>query len=100
MHKDVPPTIATGTDEDVLKALVRYHGSSGAAMLLHDDNERIKSSIEKFIRVSPEAKKDIRKAWHESRMASNRPFESCASCGIRDHGNYGEVYVAALPDFF
>ncbi len=73
MHKDIPPIIATGTDGDVLKALVRYHGSSGAAMLLHDD-ERIKSSIEKFIRVSPEAKKDIRKAWHESIIASNRQF--------------------------
>jgi hypothetical protein len=92
--------IDTGTDEDVLKALVRYHGYSGAAMLLHDDDERIKSNIEKFVYVTPEAKNDIRKAWQESKMASNRPFESCASCGIRDHGNYGEVYVAALPDFF
>ena len=69
-------------------------------MLLHDDDEKIKSNIEKFIDVSPEEEKDIRKAWQESRMASNRQFKSCASCGIRDHGNYGEVNVAALTYFF
>ncbi len=45
MHKDAPPIIGTGTDEDVLKSLVRYHDSSGAAMLLHDDDERFKSNI-------------------------------------------------------
>ena len=100
MSKDVPPIVGTGTEEDALKALVRYHGSTGAAMLLHDDDERIKRNIRKFVLVSPEAKRDIRKAWKDSRMALNRPFASCASCGIRDHGNYVEVDVAGLPDFF
>ena len=95
-----PPIIETGTEEDVLSALVRYHGSTSAAMLLHDDDEKIKSNIEKFINVSPEAKSEIRKAWQESEMALNTPYLSCASCGIRNHGNYAEIKVATLPDFF
>ena len=36
-----PPITETGTEEDVLSALVRYHGSTSAAMLLHDDDEKI-----------------------------------------------------------
>ncbi len=95
-----PPITETGTEEDVLSALVRYHGSTSAAMLLHDDDEKIKSNIEKFINVSPEAKSEIRKAWQESKMALNAPYLSCASCGIRNHGNYAELDVATLPDFF
>jgi hypothetical protein len=95
-----PPITETGTEEDVLSALVRYHGSTSAAMLLHDDDEKIKSNIEKFINVSPEAKSEIRKAWQESEMALNTPYLSCASCGIRNHGNYAEIKVATLPDFF
>ena len=58
-----PPITETGTEEDVLSALVRYHGSTSASMFLHDDDEKIKSNIEKFINVSPEAKSEIRKAW-------------------------------------
>ena len=95
-----PPITETGTEEDVLSALVRYHGSTSAAMLLQDDDEKIKSNIVKFINVSPEAKSEIRKAWQESEMALNTPFLSCASCGIRNHGNYAEIDVATLPDFF
>ena len=38
----------TEREEDALKALVRYHGSTNVAMLLHTDNERIKSNIRKF----------------------------------------------------
>jgi hypothetical protein len=94
------PITETGTEEDVLSALVRYHGSTNAAMLLHDDDEKIKSNIEKFINVSPEAKSEIRKSWQESKMALNAPYLSCASCGIRNHGNYAEIDVATLPDFF
>ena len=94
------PREETGTEEDVLGALVRYHGSTNAAMLLHDEDEKIKSNIEKFINVSPEAKSEIRKAWQESKMALNAPYLSCASCGIRNHGNYAEIDVATLPDFF
>lgn len=100
MGKDVPPIVGTGTEDDALKALVRYHGSTGAAMLLHDDDERIKNNIRKFVMVSPEAKKEIRKAWEGSRMALNTPLASCASCGIRDRGNYVEVDVAVLPGLF
>ena len=37
-----------------VKETVRYHGSTNVAMLLHTDNERIKSNIRKFVRVSPE----------------------------------------------
>jgi hypothetical protein len=95
-----PPIIETGTEEDVLSALVRYHGSTSAAMLLHDDDEKIKSNIKKFINVSSEAKSEIRKAWQKSEMALNTPYLSCASCGIRNHGNYAEIEVATLPDFF
>ena len=43
-----PWVVGDGTEEDTLKALVRYHGSTSAAMLLHTDNERIKSNIRKF----------------------------------------------------
>ena len=95
-----PPITETGTEEDVLSALVRYHGSTSAAMLLHDDDEKIKSNIEKFINVSPEAKSEIRKAWQESEMALNTPYLACSSCGIRNHGNYDDIGVATLPDFF
>jgi hypothetical protein len=95
-----PPITETGTEEDVLSALVRYHGSTSAAMLLHDDDEKIKSNIEKFINVSPEAKSEIRKAWQESEMALNTPYLACSSCGIRNHGNYDYIDVATLPDFF
>ena len=83
-----------------MKALVRYHGSTSVAMLLHTDNERIKSNIRKFVRVSPEVQAKIRKAWQEGEMATNRAHLSCATCGIRDHGNYAQIDVAALPDFF
>ena len=92
--------IGDGTEEDTLKALVRYHGSTSVAMLLHTDNERIKSNIRKFVRVSPEVKAKIRKAWQEGEMAPNRAHFSCATCGVRDHGNYAQTHVAALPDFF
>ena len=94
-----PWVIGDGTEEDTLKALVRYHGSTSAAMLLHTDNERIKSNIRKFVRVSPEVKAKIRKAWQEGEMAPNRAHFSCATCGVRDHGNYAQTHVAALPDF-
>ena len=70
------------------------------AMLLHTDNERIKSNIRKFVRVSPEVKATIRKTWQEGKMATSRAYYSCATCGIRDHGNYAQIDVAALPDFF
>ena len=33
-------------------------------------------------------------------MALNAPYLSCASCGIRNHGNYAEIDVTTLPDFF
>jgi hypothetical protein len=95
-----PWVIGDGTEEDTLKALVRYHGSTSVAMLLHTDNERIKSNIRKFVRVSPEVKAKIRKAWQEGEMAPNRAHFSCATCGVRDHGNYAQTHVAALPDFF
>ena len=70
-----------GTEEDALKALVRYHGSTNVAMLLHTDNERIKSNItsRKFVHVSPEVKAKIRKAWQEGEMATSRPHYSCAT---------------------
>jgi len=42
----------TGTEEDALKGLVRYHGSTNARMLLHTDDDRIKSNINKFVHVS------------------------------------------------
>jgi L-lactate utilization protein LutC len=95
-----PWITGNGTEEDVLKALVRYHGSTSVAMLLHTDNERIKSNIRKFVRVSPEVKAKIRKTWQEGEMATNRAHYSCATCGIRDHGHYAQIDVAALPDFF
>ena len=88
-----------GTEEDALKALVRYHGSKNVAMLLHTDNERIKSNIRKFVRVSPEVKARIRKTWQKGKMATSRAYYSCATCGISDHGNYAQIDVAALPDF-
>ena len=62
-------------------------------------NERIKSNIRKFVRVSPEVKATIRKTWQEGKMATSRAYCSCATCGIRDHGNYAQIDVAALPDF-
>ena len=34
-----------GTEEDALKASVRYHGSTSVAMLLHTDDDRIRSNI-------------------------------------------------------
>ena len=30
----------------------------------------------------------------------NTPYLACSSCGIRKHGNYDEIDVATLPDFF
>ena len=42
-----PPITETGTEEDVLSALVCYHGST-SAMLLHDDDVKIKSNIEQI----------------------------------------------------
>ena len=87
-EKDPAPWVTgDGTEEDALKALVRYHGSTSVAMLLHTDNERIKSNIRKFVHVSPEVKAKIRKTWQEGEMATNRAHYSCATCGIRDHGN-------------
>ena len=42
-EKDPAPwIIGTGTEEDALKALVRYHGSTSVAMLLHTDDIRMK----------------------------------------------------------
>ena len=32
-------------------------------------------------------------------MATSRAYYSCATCGIRDHGNYAQIDVATLPDF-
>ena len=69
-------------------------------MLLYDDDDKIKSNIKKFVHVSSEAKAEIRKTWEESEMAANAPLLACASCGIRDHGDYAEKEVATLPDFF
>ena len=94
-----PWIIGTGTEEDALKALVRYHGSTNVAMLLHTDDIRMKKNIYKFVHVSPEAKAAIRKTWQEGEMAINRAHFSCATCGIRDNGNYAEMNVADLPDF-
>jgi len=100
-ERDPAPWVSgDGTEEDALKALVRYHGSTNVAMLLHTDNERIKSNIRKFVRVSPEVKATMRKTWQEGEMATSRAYYSCASCGIRDHGNYAQKNVADLPDFF
>ena len=43
-ERDPAPWVCgDGTEEDALKALVRYHGSPNVAMLLHTDNEIIKS---------------------------------------------------------
>ena len=48
-ERDPAPWVSgDGTEEDALKALVRYHGSTNVAMLLHTDNERIKSNIRKL----------------------------------------------------
>ena len=69
-------------------------------MLLHTDDDRIRSNINKFVHVSREAKAKIRKTWQEGDMATSRAHFSCATCGIRDHGNYAEMDVAALPEFF
>ena len=55
--------------------------------------------IRKFVRVSPEVKATIRKTWQEGKMATSRAYYSCATCGIRDHGNYAQIDVATLPDF-
>ncbi len=33
-------------------------------------------------------------------MATNRAHYSYATSGIRDHGNYAQIDVAALPDVF
>ncbi len=95
-----PWVIGNGTEEGTLKALVRYHGSTSVAMLLHTDNKRIKSNINKFVRGSPEVKANIQKAWQEGEMATNRAYFSCATCGVRDQGSYAKIDVAALPDFF
>ena len=95
-----PWIIGTGTEEDALKALVRYHGSTSVAMLLHTEDIRMIKNISKFVHVSPEAKAAIRKTWQEGEMAINRAHFSCATCGIRDNGNYAEMNVADLPDFF
>jgi hypothetical protein len=57
-------------------------------------------NIEKFINVSPETRAQIRKTWENSEMAPNAPLHSCASCGIRDDGNYDKIAVADLPDYF
>ena len=51
------------------------------------------------MRVSPEVKATIRKTWQEGKMATSRAYYSCASCGIRDHGNNAQIDVATLPDF-
>ena len=69
-------------------------------MLLHTDDIRMKKNINKFVHVSPEAKAAIRKTWQEGEMAISRAHFSCATCGIRDNGNYAEMNVADLPDFF
>ena len=72
-EKDPAPwIIGTGTEEDALKALVRYHGSTNVAMLLHTDDIRMKKNINKFVHVSPEAKAAIRKTWQEGEMAISR----------------------------
>ena len=93
--------VGDGTEEDAKKALVRYHGSSSAAMLLDlDDNERTLEKIQKFIHVSKERKEEIRKLWEEGEMSDNKPLLVCASCGMRDHGEYAEEEVAKLPFFF
>jgi len=100
-NKDpVPWIIGDGTEKDVEDALVRYHGSTASAMLLHKKNEQIKKNIATFIRVSPEAKAKIRDSWQKGQMATNAPLFSCGTCGIRDHGNYAELEVSKLPDFF
>ena len=45
-EKDPAPwIIGTGTEEDALKALVRYHGSTNVAMLLHTDDIRMKKKL-------------------------------------------------------
>ena len=78
-ERDPAPWVSgDGTEEDALKALVRYHGSTNVAMLLHTDNERIKSNIRKFVRVSPEVKATMRKTWQEGEMATSRAYYSCA----------------------
>ena len=93
--------VGDGTEEDAKKALERYHGSSSAAMLLDlDDNERTLEKIQKFIHVSKERKAEIRKLWKEGEMSDNKPLLVCASCGMRDHGEYAEEEVAKLPFFF
>jgi hypothetical protein len=93
--------VGDGTEEDAKKALERYHGSSSAAMLLDlDDNERTLEKIQKFIHVSKERKAEIRKLWEEGEMSDNKPLLVCASCGMRDHGEYAEEEVAKLPFFF
>ena len=43
-------------------------------MLLHTDNERIKSNMRKFVRVSPEVIATIRKTWQEGKMATSRAY--------------------------
>jgi hypothetical protein len=93
--------VGDGTEEDAKKALERYHGSSSAAMLVDiDDDERTLDKIQKFIHVSRERKAAIRKSWEEGEMSDNKPLPVCASCGMRDHGEYAEEEVANLPFFF
>ena len=87
-----------GTEEDALKALVRYHGSTSVAMLLHTDDDRIKSNIKNFVHVSPEAKAKIRKTWQDGEMATNRAHFSCATCGIRDHTS--QILSERFPRIF
>jgi hypothetical protein len=93
--------VGDGTEEDAKKALERYHGSSSAAMLLDiDDDKRTLEKIQKFIYVSKDRKAEIRKLWEEGEMSDNKPLLVCASCGMRDHGEYAEEEVANLPIFF
>ena len=93
--------VGDGTEEDAKKALERYHGSSSAAMLLDiDDDKRTLEKIQKFIYVSKDRKAEIRKLCEEGEMRDNKPLLVCASCGLRDHGEYAEEEVANLPIFF
>jgi hypothetical protein len=93
--------VGDGTEEDAKKALERYHGSSSVAMLLDiDDDKRTLEKIQKFIYVSKDRKSEIRKLWEEGEMSDNKPLLVCASCGMRDHGEYAEEEVANLPIFF
>ena len=65
-----------------------------------DDDKRTLEKIQKFIYVSKDRKAEIRKLWEEGEMSDNKPLLVCASCGMRDHGEYAEEEVANLPIFF